>query len=319
MTRLRVLAMLRSHPEDPPAADRPSGRRTRLSRRLVPVAVLTGALVAAGCGSTVTRVKAPVLTVVTSLYPLAQAVSEVGAAQVRVVDLARPDVDPRTMSLSPAERREVRQAALVVDIGDGFQPAVESAAKGARRTLSLLPALGGTNPYIWLDPAVMEKAAAVIRNALTRAEPAAKPVFATGAEDLVAEASSLDIDFQSSLADCPDSTFVTSDDAFARMAAQYGLRDQAVGTTSQPNAAQIKQASSAITASHSSAIFSEPYVNDLVISAAAQAAGVKVRTLNTLETPPASGGRTEVSYSNLMEVDLNTLTGALHCPSAGGS
>jgi zinc transport system substrate-binding protein len=206
---------------------------------------------------------------------------------------------------------------LVVDIGDGFQPAVESAARGARRTLALLPAIGGTNPYIWLDPALMEKVSTVIQRALTADEPAAKSVFATGAEDLTAEASSLDIDFESSLSVCPETTFVTSDDAFARMATQYGITDHAVGTNSQPDSAQVEAAASAITASHSA--FSEPYVNDLVISTAAQSAGVRVRTLNTIETPPASGSRAEVSYSNLMEDDLNTLTDALGCPTNDGN
>ena len=259
------------------------------------------------------------LTVVTSLYPLAQAVSEVGGSQVRVIDLARSGVDPATMPVDPQERREIQGASLVVDIGDGFQPAVESAATGARRTLALLPALGGTNPYIWLDPVLMEKAAPLIGNALSRAEPAARSVFATGAEDLESEASSLDIDFQNSFAVCPDTTFVTSNDAFARMAARYGLTDHAVGTTSQPDAREVRAASSAITASRTGTAFSEPYVNDVLISAAAQAAGAKEAALSTLETPPPSGSRAEVSYSNQMENDLHTLTDALQCPTDTGN
>ncbi|MBO0693266.1 MAG: zinc ABC transporter substrate-binding protein, partial [Acidimicrobiaceae bacterium] len=244
--------MLATPSAEPPAALPASRPRTPLPRPLAPVLLaLIAALVAAGCGNTVSRVNAPVLTVVTSLYPLAQAVEEVGGSQVRVIDLARPGVDPRTMTLNRGERREIRRAALVVDIGRGFQPSVEAAAEGARRNLALLPALGGTNPYIWLDPALMEKAATLIRTALTGAEPAARSVFTTGALDLVSEASSLDIDFQNSLAVCPDSTFVTSDDAFARMAARYGLTDHAVGTTAQPDTAQVEAATSAITASRS--------------------------------------------------------------------
>lgn len=307
------------NPSNSPTPPHPSGRAHRPRRPWLVVFAVVCALIAAGCGNAASRVNAPVLTVVTSLYPLAQAVSEVGGSQVRVIDLARPDVDPRTMSLNPAELREVRQAALVVDIGDGFQPAVESAAKGARRTLALLPALGGTNPYIWLDPVLMEKVATLVRNALTGVEPAAHSVFATGAEDLVSEASSLDIDFESSLSVCPETTFVTSDDAFARMAARYGIKDDAVGTTSEPDAAEVKAAVSDITGSRSVTAFSEPYVNDTLISVAAQAAGVNVRTLSTLETPPPSGSRAEVSYSNQMEIDLHTLTDALGCPTDTGN
>jgi zinc transport system substrate-binding protein len=270
------------------------------------------AAIAAGCG--VTHVSAPTLTVVTSLYPLAQAMEEVGAAQVHVIDLSRPNVDPRTMKLSAAQVSEIHHAALVVDIGDGFQPSVEAAAKGAKRTLSLEPALGSSNPYVWLDPHLMERAAIVMQNTLTKAEPAAKTVFSDGQQDLTAELSSLDIDFTDSLADCPENTFVTSDDAFAQMAKQYGVVDHAVGTVN-PDGAQVAAAASDITRSASVTVFQEPWVSNLFISAAAQAAGVKLHTLSTLETPPASGSRADVAYSNLMENDLSELTGALQCPS----
>lgn len=275
--------------------------------------LLFAALGGAGCGST--QVHAPVLTVVTSLYPLAEAVSEVGGAQVHVVDLARPDTDPRTVRLSAGQIAAIRKAALVVDIGGGFQPSVEAAARAARHTLSLLPTLGGTNPYVWLDPSLMQRADTAIRAALTRAEPAARSVFANGAEDLAAELSSLDIDFQNSLSVCPDSAFVTSDDAFARLAKQYGVVDRVAGASTEPNAAQVRAAAAAITASHSVTAFAEPYVSSLTISAAASAAGVKVGILDTIETPPATGSRAEVSYSNLMEVDLKALTTAMQCPS----
>jgi zinc transport system substrate-binding protein len=284
------------------------------ARRLVAVlaAGVVAAVVAAGCG--VTHVNAPTLTVVTSVYPLAQAMEEVGGAQVHVIDLATANVDPRTMKLSAAQVAEIHHASLVVDIGDGFQPSVEAAARGAQRTLSLQPALRTANPYVWLDPHLMMQAAIVLRDALTKAEPAAKTVFSNGEQDFAAELSSLDIDFENSLSDCPESTFVTSDDAFAQMAKQYGVVDHAVGTAN-PDGAQVAAAAAAITQSRSVTAFEEPWVSNLFVSAAAQAAGVKLHTLNTIETPPASGSRAEVAYSNLMEVDLTAITGAMQCPS----
>jgi zinc transport system substrate-binding protein len=287
-------------------------RRARVGSAAAGISLLA-AVLGAGCGTT--HVDAPVLTVVTSLYPLAQAVSEVGAAQVHVVDLATANVDPRTMTLSPEQVTEVHRAALVVDIGGGFQPSVEAVARGAKRVLALLPALGGTDPYVWLDPSLMQRASTLVQDALTSAEPAAKAVFADGQEDLVAELSSLAIDFQNSLSDCPESTFVTSDGAFTRMATQYGVVDRAIGTSSDPDTAQVTTAAAAITSSHSVTAFEEPYVSNTFLSVAAQAAGVKVRTLNTIETPPASGSRAEVAYSNLMEDDLSAITSALQCPS----
>jgi zinc transport system substrate-binding protein len=274
---------------------------------------LLATLLSAGCGAT-THANAPVLTVVTSLYPLAQAATEVGGSQVRVVDLARPGVNPQTMRLSDSQVAAVHRAALVVDIGDGFQPSVEQAARGARKVVALLPALGGTDPYVWLDPALMERASTVLQQALDGLEPTAKSVFSNGREDLYTEAQSLDIDFQSTLSSCPGTTFVTSNNAFASAARRYGLVDRAVGTTSDPRGSQVQAAASAIRQSHTATVFAEPYVDSTLLHAAAQLTGVTVRSLDTFETPPATGSRAEVSYSNLMEIDLNALSGALRCP-----
>lgn len=284
--------------------------RGRLAAVLVAVTAT-----ATACG--VTHVNAPLLTVVTAVYPLAQAVADVGAGQVRVVDLARSGVDPRTMVLSPAEIREVHDASLVVDVGGGFQPSVESAAGGAAHVLTLLPAVGGTNPYLWLDPHLMERVGALLQRALTRREPAAEAVFRDGEEVLASELQSVDIDYQNSLSDCPDKTLVTADDAFARLTDQYGLVDRAVGTGTNPPAATVRAAAAAITTSRSNTAFTEPFVASTTVTAAAEVAGVKVRLLNTLTTPPASGAPQTVTYSNLMEQNLSAISGALRCAAVG--
>jgi zinc transport system substrate-binding protein len=296
----------------------------RVGRRVGSMLVVAAVMVA-GCG--VTHVDAPILTVVTSVYPLAQAVEAVGAAQVKVVDLARADVDPRTMVLTPAQVRQVHDASLVVDVGDGFEPSVEAAAKGAPHVLQLLPAMGGTNPYIWLDPHLMERVGTLLQTALTRREPAARAVFTDGEEVLASELQSLDIDYQNSLSDCPHKTFVTADDAFSRLATRYDVTDHAAGSrpvnavssmmATNPDANTVRAVAAAISATGTVTAFTEPYVARTTLTAAANLAGVKVRSLNTLVTPPASGSPATVTYSNMMEEDLTSISGALQCASIG--
>ena len=84
--------------------------------------------------------RAPI-EVVVSVFPLAQLTSYVGGTAVHVVDLAPPGTQPQDLSLSAAEREEIEHAAVVIDVGDGYQPEVESAASSARRHLSVLPAV----------------------------------------------------------------------------------------------------------------------------------------------------------------------------------
>jgi zinc transport system substrate-binding protein len=246
----------------------------RRVRRCVGSVLVVAAVLVAGCG--VTHVDAPILTVVTSVYPLAQAVEDVGAAQVKVVDLARAEVNPRTMVLTPAQVRQVHDASLVVDVGDGFEPSVEAAAKGAPHVLQLLPAVGGTNPYIWLDPHLMERVAIMLETALTGREPAARAVFSDGEEVLASELQSLDIDYENSLSDCPHKTFVTADDAFSRLATRYDVTDHAAGVGTNPDADTVRAAAAAISATGTVTAFTEPYVAGTTLTAAATLAGVRV-------------------------------------------
>ncbi len=108
---------------------------------------------------TAQRRPAPI-EVVVSVFPLAQLTSYVGGTAVHVVDLAPPGTQPQDLSLSAAEREEIKHAAVVIDVGDGYQPEVESAAGSARRHLSVLPAVSKQgNPYeFWLNPYLMADA-----------------------------------------------------------------------------------------------------------------------------------------------------------------
>ena len=66
---------------------------------------------------------------VTALYPLAQAIQQVGGSTVSVIDVVPAGANPRTYRLGPAQIAAVDHAALAVEVG-GFQP---SFARGGRR------------------------------------------------------------------------------------------------------------------------------------------------------------------------------------------
>ena len=136
------------------------------------------------------------IDVVVSVYPLAQLTSYVGGTAVHVVDLAPPGTQPQGLSLNAAQREEIERAAVVIDVGDGYQPDVESTASSARRHLSVLPEVSKqAKPYeFWLDPYLMADAATAIAEALAAAEPAERTVFEDGSRNFGAVASSIESD-----------------------------------------------------------------------------------------------------------------------------
>ena len=254
------------------------------------------------------------LVVAASAYPLAQLVGYIGGTDVRVVDLAPPGAQPEGLALNAAQRAEIASAGLVVDVGDGYQPEVEAAAKSARHQIAVLPAVSRNGrPYqFWLDPYLMSKAAIAVAAAMSQADPAAAHEFADGSRDMQSVASSLASDFESTFTQCQDSYFVTADDAFGAMATSFGLVDVPVGTQG------VRSAAAVISQRGLTAVFSEvgasPATSGL-LEQVAHKAGVKIVKLNPMELAPAPGVNPQ-SYFAQMEDDLTAMEGPLECDTA---
>jgi ABC-type Zn uptake system ZnuABC Zn-binding protein ZnuA len=288
--------------------------RSRWLSAVVAVTLMAAATGACSSPDAADR-NAPVLDVVTGLFPLAQAVEQIGQTKVQVTDIVPSGRDPVTYQLTAAQQAEVRAAPLVVEVGGGFQPSFEAAAAGAAHVIEVQAAVNAANPDVWLDPAVMQKVVASIAATMVAVNPAAAGLYKDGAEGFNAEVNSDGIDFQSTLATCPRGTIFTADGAFSSMANDYGLKDVVIGT-GVADAASIDSVVAQIQRLGATTVFSEPWTPDADVQAVATAAHVKVDTLDTLTGPPA-GGWPEANYIALLESDLGVLSSALGCPDLG--
>jgi zinc transport system substrate-binding protein len=258
--------------------------------------------------------RAPV-AVVTSAYALAQLTSYIGGKAVHVVDLAPAAAQPQDLALTASGRAAIGRAALVIDVGDGYQRQVESAARSARRHLSLLPAVSKqAQPFeFWLNPYLMAKAAVLIAKELTVVDPAGRTEFADGSRNFQSVAVSIESDFVNTFTDCTRNQFVTSDGAFQRLAASFGLVDVAVNTTG------IKKTTAFVRQYSLPTVFSEVGVPSGQVQEVARSAGASIASLNPLELAPSLDGPAPLSYFAVMEYDLTALEGPLACDTSGNS
>jgi zinc transport system substrate-binding protein len=252
--------------------------------------------------------------VVASAYALAQLTSYIAGKDVHVVDLAPPGAQPEGLRLTPSGRATIGRAALVIDVGDGYQPEVEAAAKTARHHLSVLPEVSKqAQPFeFWLDPFLMSKAAALIAKELIIVDPAGRRTFEDGSRNFQSVAVSIESDFESTFSDCTRTEFVTADGAFERLAASFDLMDVSVDATGVKKAADIVRQDSLPT------VFSETGVPSASLQQVARSTGARVASLNPLELAPAAGGPAPLSYFAVMEYDLTALEGPLACDITGG-
>ena len=259
----------------------------------------------AGCGGSVRDD-----TIVAAFYPLAFAAEQVAGPDADVVNLTPPGAEPHDLELSPRDVGRVRDAALAVYAGDGFQPAVQQAVEGrSGPSVDVLAHAGavGDDPHVWLDPARFASVAREIASAL--GTPAA-------ADDLVARLDALDDEYRRGLGRCARREVVTSHAAFGYLAARYGLvQVPLVGLQpeAEPGPREVERLVDEVRATGATTVFSEPLASPALADAVAREAGVATAVLDPLEGLTADETDAGSDYFSVMEKNLDVLRTALGC------
>ena len=251
---------------------------------------------------------------VASFYPLAYAAEQVAGEDVRVTDLTPPGAEPHDLELTARDVGRVQEAALVVYVGHGFQPAVEAAVDG--RSGPALDVLdnarplrvrGGLDPHVWLDPIRYAEVSRAIARAL--GDPAA-------ADPFVSRLRTLDVEYRRGLARCARRTLVTSHAAFGYLASRYGLRQVpllGLAPETEPTPKALASLVRAVRESGATTVLTERLAPPAVADTVARESGTTTAVLDPLEGLTSSeldAGRT---YFDLMRQNLTVLRKALGC------
>ncbi len=255
--------------------------------------------------------------VVAGFYPLAYAAEQVGGPGIDVRNLTPAGAEPHDLELTARDVKAVRDAHLVLYLGDGFMPALERAVAGRDgpsldllRGQQLTPARDGgehSDPHVWLDP---------VRYARMARATAAALGDAARADSFVRRLDALDAEYRRGLASCRRRQIVTSHAAFGYLASRYGLEQLALTGLSpeaEPSARAIGQLVRQVEASAATTVFFEPLVSPALAQTVAREAGVHTATLDPLEGLGKDELAAGADYFSVMRDNLVTLRGALGC------
>jgi len=279
-----------------------------------------GLLLAAttGCGGSATGANGK-RTVVAAFYPLAWAAEQIGGRRIHVVDLTPPGAEPHDIELTPRDVGEIRDAALVLYLGRGFQPAVEKAVQS--RTGPSIDLLRGqtlragtesgegaqVDPHVWLDPARFAGMVATIGRKLGHARVAAR---------LEARLHALDAEMARGLRTCRWRQIVTSHAAFGYLAARYHLRQVPLAGLSpeaEPSPRDLEALVREVEQTGSTTVFFETLVSPRLAQTVAREAGAKTAVLDPLEGLTKDEADAGDDYFSVMRSNLRTLREALGC------
>lgn len=281
---------------------------------------LAGALTLTGCAAgapdTISTTSGTELSLAAAFYPVQFVAERVGGELVSVSTLTAPGVDAHDLELSPAAVRDLGRADAVLYFA-GFQAAVDSAV--ASTDIHAIDAGvtldgehgAGDDPHFWLAPLVLADFGNYVAAQLGELDPANARIYAAHANELEADLTALDSDFQEGLAECARTDVFVTHEAFGYLTERYGLSQHGlagVDPESEPSPARVREIRTAIEASGATTIFSESLVSASALTSIAADAGVTTAVLDPIESAPRGD-----DYFTVMARNLEALRTGLDC------
>ena len=275
-------------------------------RRLLALASLTAALIAAGCGADASTGGDASLRVVATTTQLADFARQVGGDRVAVRSLLSANADPHDYEPRPSDARALAQADVVLQSGgdlDAWLGDVLERAGGDAERVTLIDAVETLDgdPHWWQDPRNATRAVERIRAAFAEGDPAGRAAYADRAERYGGQIATLDASIARCMQAIPaeDRQLVTNHDAFGYFAARYDIEVlgsivPALSTSAQPSAGDVRRLVETIRREDVRTVFPESALGQRLERAVAEEAGARVGPPLFADTlgPAGSGAET---------------------------
>jgi zinc transport system substrate-binding protein len=283
--------------------------------RIVLLCVIIAVLLSAGCGGDDAPEDG---AVVAAFYPLAFAAQQVAGDDTAVENLTPPGAEPHDLELTARDVGRIRDAAVVVYVGEGFQPAIESALEGrGGPSLDVLHGIDlrhgsegdrdAVDPHVWLDPLRFAAVARSIASAL--GDPAV-------AAPLVVRLEALGREYRRGLAQCRRREIVTSHAAFGYLADRYGLEQVplvGISPEAEPGPREIERLVRKVRETGATTVFFETLVPPDLAETVARESGATTAVLDPLEGLTSAELEAGADYFTVMRENLAALRKALAC------
>jgi zinc/manganese transport system substrate-binding protein len=287
----------------------------RLPLLLFPAAIVVVLLGA--CGDDGASGGAP--RVVATTTQAADLARQVGGSRAVVSSILQPNSDPHAYEPRAGDVKALVRADVVVRSGGEVDEWLEEAQAGAGSDAPVLTLGANTReePHWWQDPRAALRAVTILRDGLTRADPAGKRVYAANADAYLARLRQLDRSIARCIATIPPARrkLVTTHDALGAYARRYGLEVIATVIPSRSTGGQASAGETAalvrtIRREHVPAVFAESSVRSDVERAIAREAGAHLAPALWADSlgPKGSSGAT---YLASMRANTHTIAEAL--------
>ncbi|MCW9681807.1 zinc ABC transporter substrate-binding protein [Dolichospermum planctonicum UHCC 0167] len=276
--------------------------------------------------------KLPKTKVVTTFLPVYLLTKAVTGDVAEVDILVKPGTEVHEYQGTPANVKAIATANVVIKNGLGLEEFLSDTIKNAgnsqlveidvskgiepiNKISPIDKTVGGEddhdhehrfgNPHIWLDPVLAKQQIINIRDGLIMADPGNKANYETNAASYIQKLDNLNNEFQQTLKKTPNCTFITFHDAFPYLAKRYNLKQVAVVEIpeKQLSPTDVQKVVNTVKKYKTKALFSEPGLDNKLLTSISQDLQLTVRTLDSLET----GDTNPDYYFKAMKTNLQSL------------
>ncbi|MBF8808681.1 MAG: zinc ABC transporter substrate-binding protein [Enterococcus lacertideformus] len=303
-------------------------------------AVLTiGMFLLTACGNTSQKTETSTkneLMIVTTFYPMYEFTKEVVGDEGNVKLLVPAGAEPHDFEPSAKEQAEIADSDVFVynspdmeffvgslkDSIDTKKTLMIEAAKGIERLKSEDEEHDHEHeeasdhhsheydPHVWLDPVLAIQEVRTIASELREKYPDKKETFDKNAENYIQKLENLNQKYTEELKDAKNRTFVTQHAAFAYLANQYNLNQQAIaGVTpdQEPTPSRLAELKDFVKKNNIKVIYFEENASSKVAETLSKETGVKLEVLNPLESLTNDQIKDGENYISVMEKNLVAL------------
>lgn len=255
------------------------------------------------------------LHIYTSIYPIYDFTKKIGGEKISVYNMTKAGAEPHDFEITSKDMANLSKADLFIYNGGGMEHWVDT-IKEALKDIKYVNTSSNINennldPHFWLSPINAKIQMENIKNGLIEIDSENKNYYESNYNLYANRLTELDKKIKTSLSDIKNRNLVLTHPAFGHFCKEYSLNQIAIARDeADPKA--MAEIITFIKSNNVRAIFYEEFSSSKLVDSIAKETGIKILTLNPIESLSEENIDSGEDYFSIMEKNLISLSDGLN-------
>lgn len=255
------------------------------------------------------------LQIYTSIYPIYDFTKKIGGEKISVYNMTKAGAEPHDFEITSKDMANLSKADLFIYNGGGMEHWVDT-IKEALKDIKYINTSSNINennldPHFWLSPINAKIQMENIKNGLIEIDSENKNYYESNYNLYANRLTELDEKIKTSLSDIKNRNLVLTHPAFGHFCKEYSLNQIAIARD-EANPKAMAEIIEFIKSNNVRTIFYEEFSSSKLVDSIAKETGIKILTLNPIESLSEENIASGEDYFSIMEKNLISLSDGLN-------